>query len=97
MTKATLIDQVSEKVDGLTRKQTEIVIETFFESLRDALGKGEKIELRGFGNFKLKTRSPRKARNPRTGESVDVPEKRVLHFKPGKELRDMLNAEMASS
>jgi integration host factor subunit beta len=57
------------------------------------LGKGEKIELRGFGNFKLKTRNPRKARNPRTGESVDVPAKKVLHFKPGKELRDMLNSD----
>jgi integration host factor subunit beta len=93
MTKATLIDKVSERVEGLTRKQTEIVVETFFESIRDALGKGEKIELRGFGNFKLKTRNPRKARNPRTGESVDVPAKKVLHFKPGKELKDMLNSD----
>lgn len=96
MTKASLIDKVSEKVEGLTRKQTEIVVETFFESLRDALKKGEKIELRGFGNFKLKTRNPRKARNPRTGESVDVPAKKVLHFKPGKELRDMLNTKQPS-
>lgn len=95
MTKATLIDKVSENVEGLTRKQTEIVVETFFESIRDALARGEKVELRGFGNFKLKTRNPRKARNPRTGEAVDVPAKRVLHFKPGKELRDMLNADQA--
>lgn len=91
MTKSALIDKVSEKIDGLTRKQTEIIVETFFESIKNALANGEKIEIRGFGNFKLKTRSPRKARNPRTGESVDVPAKKVLHFKPGKELRDMLN------
>lgn len=95
MTKASLIDKVSENVEGLTRKQTEIVVETFFESIRDALSRGEKVELRGFGNFKLKTRNPRKARNPRTGESVEVPAKRVLHFKPGKELRDMLNTEQS--
>ncbi|GBD99232.1 DNA-binding protein HU [bacterium BMS3Abin07] len=92
MTKSVLIDKVSEKLEGLTRRQTEIIIETFFDGIKTALSKGEKIELRGFGNFKLKTRGARKARNPKTGESVDVPAKKVLHFKPGKELREMLNS-----
>ncbi len=92
MTKSMLIDKVTEKVEGLTRRQTEIIVETFFDSIKGALSGGEKIELRGFGNFKLKTRGPRKARNPKTGESVDVPVKKVLHFKPGKELREMLNS-----
>ncbi|UCG78437.1 MAG: integration host factor subunit beta [Nitrospirota bacterium] len=96
MTKSILIDKVTEKVDGLTRRQTEIIVETFFDSIKGALSNGEKIELRGFGNFKLKTRGPRKARNPKTGESVDVPVKKVLHFKPGKELREMLNSSTAS-
>jgi integration host factor beta subunit len=91
MTKSVLIDKVSEKVEGLTRKQTEIIVDTVFDGIKEALSKGEKIEIRGFGNFRLKQRRPRKARNPKTGESVDVPSKRVLHFKVGKALRDALN------
>ena len=91
MTKSALIDKVAEKVEGLTRKQTEIIVDTVFEGIKDALTKGEKIEIRGFGNFRLKQRRPRKARNPKTGEGVDVPSKRVLHFKVGKALKDALN------
>ena len=91
MTKSVLIGRVSEKVSSLTRKQTEIVVENVFDSIKEALIKGEKIEIRGFGNFKLKNRKPRKARNPKTGEGVDVPEKRVLHFKTGKALREAMN------
>lgn len=91
MTKSILIDKVAEKVEGLTRKQTEIIVDTVFDGIKDALSRGEKIEIRGFGNFRLKERRPRKARNPKTGDSVDVPQKRVLHFKVGKALRDSLN------
>ncbi|MCE5195164.1 MAG: integration host factor subunit beta [Nitrospiraceae bacterium] len=93
MTRSVLIDKVAEKVEGLTRKQTEIVIETVFDSIKDALQKGDKVEIRGFGNFRLKARGARKARNPKTGEAVDVPSKRVLHFKVGKELRELLNSK----
>lgn len=93
MTKSVLIEKVAEKVDGLTRNQTEIVVDTVFESVKNALLKGEKIEIRGFGNFRLKTRKPRKARNPKTGDSVEVPGKKVLYFKVGKALREALNAE----
>ena len=93
MTKSVLIEKVSEKVGSLTRKQTEIVVETVFDSIKDALVKGEKSEIGGFGNFKLKHRRPRKARNPKTGEKVDVPEKRVLHFKAGKALRESMNTK----
>lgn len=92
MTKSALIDRVTEKVEGLTRKQTEIIVDTIFDSVKDTVAKGEKIELRGFGNFRLKQRRPRKARNPKTGNSVDVPAKRVLYFKVGKALKDALNA-----
>ncbi len=96
MTRSVLVDKVAEKVAseglGLTHKQTEIVIETVFDSIKEALQKGDKIEIRGFGNFRLKMRNSRKARNPKTGESVDVPSKRVLHFKVGKELRELLNS-----
>lgn len=92
MTKSALIDRVTEKVEGLTRNQTEIIIDTIFDGIKDTIAKGEKIELRGFGNFRLKQRRPRKARNPKTGNSVDVPAKRVLYFKVGKALKDALNA-----
>ncbi|HXX53488.1 MAG TPA: HU family DNA-binding protein [Thermodesulfovibrionales bacterium] len=93
MTKSALIDKVAEKVEGLTRKQTEIIVDTVFDGIKDALAKGEKIEIRGFGNFRLKQRRPRRARNPKTGEGVDVPSKRVLHFKVGKALKDALNPQ----
>jgi len=93
MTKSVLIEKVSEKVEGLTRNQTEIVVETVFESIKKALMGGEKIEIRGFGNFRLKNRKPRKARNPKTGESVEVPGKKVLYFKVGKALKEALNSK----
>jgi integration host factor subunit beta len=93
MTKSVLIEKVAEKVEGLTRNQTEIVVETVFDSIKKALVQGEKIEIRGFGNFRLKTRNPRKARNPKTGEAVEVPGKKVLYFKVGKALKESLNAE----
>ena len=93
MTKSVLIEKVTEKVEGLTKNQTEIVVETVFESIKKALMQGEKIEIRGFGNFRLKTRNPRKARNPKTGETVEVPGKKVLYFKVGKALKESLNKE----
>jgi integration host factor beta subunit len=96
MTKSVLIEKVAEKVEGLTRNQTEIVVDTVFDSIKKALVKGEKIEIRGFGNFRLKTRNPRKARNPKTGESVDVAGKRVLYFKVGKALKEALNSDLAN-
>ncbi len=91
MTRSGLIDKVSENVKDLTRKQTEIIVETVFESMKEALSKGEKVEIRGFGNFRLKKRRPRKARNPKTGRGVEVPPKSVVYFKVGKELREAIN------
>lgn len=91
MTKSVLIEKVAERIGSLTRKQTEFVVDTVFDSIKEALIKGEKIEIRGFGNFKLKQRKPRMARNPKTGEKVEVPAKRVLHFKVGKALREAMN------
>lgn len=94
MTKSVLIEKVSERVGSLTRKQTEIVVDTVFDSIKEALVRGEKIEIRGFGNFKPKNRNPRKARNPKTGERVEVPQKKVLHFKVGKALREAMNPKV---
>jgi len=93
MTKSVLIEKVSEKFEGLTRNQTEIVVDTVFDSIKKALMQGEKIEIRGFGNFRLKTRKPRRARNPKTGESVDVVGKKVLYFKVGKALKEAINED----
>jgi integration host factor subunit beta len=91
MTKSALIEKIAERVEGLTKKQTELVVETIFESIKETLAEGGKVEIRGFGNFKLRSRKARKARNPKTGESVDVPPKKVPYFKVGKELREMIN------
>ncbi|MBI4824517.1 MAG: integration host factor subunit beta [Nitrospirae bacterium] len=91
MTRSMLIEKVSEKAGGLTIKQTEIVIDTVFESIKSALQRGEKVEIRGFGNFRLKEMKPRKARNPKTGETVEVPQKKAIRFKVGKVLKEAMN------
>ena len=86
MTKAELVEEVS-RVSDLTKKHLEVIVDTVFKSIIDALHRGEKIELRGFGSFRLRRREPRKGRNPKTGDKVDVPPKKVPYFKPGKELK----------
>jgi len=90
MTKAELVEEVS-KVSDLTKKHSELIVDSVFQSIVDALHRGEKIELRGFGSFRLRQREPRKGRNPKTGDKVDVPPKKVPYFKPGKELKDLIN------
>lgn len=90
MTKAELVEEVA-RVSDLTKKHSEVIVDTVFKSIIDALHRGEKIELRGFGSFRLRKREPRKGRNPKTGDKVDVPSKRVPYFKPGKELKDLIN------
>ena len=92
MTKAALVEEVARVAD-LTKKHSEVIVETVFRSITDALRRGEKIELRGFGSFRLRRREPRKGRNPKTGDRVDVPSKRVPYFKPGKELKDLINRD----
>ena len=94
MTKAELVEEVS-RVSDLTKKHSEVIVDTVFQSIIDALQRGEKIELRGFGSFRLRKREPRKGRNPKTGDKVDVPPKKVPYFKPGKELKDLINADRA--
>jgi integration host factor subunit beta len=92
MTKAELVEEVS-RVSDLTKKHSELIVETVFRSIVTALQRGEKIELRGFGSFRLRQREPRKGRNPKTGDKVDVPPKKVPYFKPGKELKELINRE----
>jgi integration host factor subunit beta len=92
MTRSVLIEKVTERMEGLTKKQVETIINTIFDGMKDALARGEKIEIRGFGNFRLKQRNARMARNPKTGEKVQVPAKRVMHFKVGKPFHNALNS-----
>jgi integration host factor subunit beta len=92
MTKAELVEEVS-RVSDLTKKHSEVIVDTVFRSIIAALQRGEKIELRGFGSFRLRQREPRKGRNPKTGDKVDVPPKKVPYFKPGKELKELINRE----
>lgn len=90
MTKAELIEEVSKVVE-MTRKDSEAIVETIFDSIVNSLHKGEKIEIRGFGSFRTRQRQPRVGRNPKTGSRVEVPSKRIPFFKPSKELRDLVN------
>lgn len=92
MTKAALVEEVARVAD-LTKKHSEVIVDAVVHSIINALHRGEKIELRGFGSFRLRRREPRKGRNPKTGDRVDVPSKRVPYFKPGKELKDLINSE----
>ena len=92
MTKAALVEEVSRVAD-LTKKHSEVIVDTVFRSIITALRRGEKIELRGFGSFRIRQREPRKGRNPKTGDRVDVPPKKVPYFKPGKELKELINQE----
>ncbi len=95
VTKANLVEEVLNLRD-LTRRDSEVIVETVFEAVIGALKKGEKIEVRGFGSFRIRQRKPRVGRNPKTGAKVEVPAKRVPYFKPSKELRDLVNPAEAN-
>ena len=89
MTKADLVEQVAEAIGpGVTKKDCALVTDAFLNAVKRALADGENIEIRGFGTFKVRRRKTRMARNPRTGDPVEVPERRVPVFKPSKQLRD---------
>jgi len=90
LTKADLIEEVL-RISELPRKESETIVETIFESIIDALQKGDKIEIRGFGSFRTRQRRGRIGRNPKTGAKVDVPPKKIPFFKPSKELKDFVN------
>ncbi len=94
MTKAELVDEAA-KVVQLTKKQAETIVNIVFDSIVDSLRSGQKIELRGFGSFRLRNRKSRTGRNPKTGEKVEVPSKKIPYFKPGKELKELINRAIA--
>ena len=90
MTKADLVKKIAREAE-MTKKDAEQLVEIIFESIVGSLNKGEKIELRGFGSFRVRERDARKGRNPKTGAAVNIPAKRVAYFKPGKELKELIN------
>ncbi|MFZ1061457.1 MAG: HU family DNA-binding protein [Candidatus Rokuibacteriota bacterium] len=94
MTKADLIDELA-KASNLTKKENETVVNIVFDTITEALAKGDKVELRGFGSFRIRRRHARRGRNPKTGASIDVPPKRVPFFKVGKQLQELVNAVAA--
>jgi integration host factor subunit beta len=96
MTKAELVEEVARAAE-LNKRDAEVIVETVFGSIIGALHQGEKVELRGFGSFRTRERGPRRGRNPKTGEPVDVPAKRVPYFKPGKELKEYFTETPAAA
>ena len=92
MTRSELVAELAERFSHLTQKDTDFAVKTILDAMTEALAKGHRVEIRGFGSFSINRRPPRVGRNPRNGEQVVVPEKLVPHFKPGKALRESVDA-----
>ena len=90
VTKVDLIEEVLT-LGGLTRRDAEVLVDAVFDAVTAAIQRGDKMEVRGFGSFRIRERKPRTGRNPKTGAKVEIPAKRVPYFKPSKELRDLMN------
>jgi integration host factor subunit beta len=100
MTRSDLVEELASRFPQLAHRDTEYAVRAILDAMNESLVKGHRIEIRGFGSFSVSHRPPRLGRNPRSGESVAIPEKRVPHFKPGKALRESVDkrtAEMATS
>ena len=95
MTRSDLVEALAERFGQLTQRDAEFAVKAILDAMNDALVRGHRIEIRGFGSFSINRRSPRIGRNPRSGERVAVPEKRVPHFKPGKALREAVDRRTA--
>jgi integration host factor subunit beta len=93
MIRSELLEKLAEEDSELKPDEIEKIIDLFFNQISQKLAEGGRVELRGFGAFSTRQRKPRTGRNPRTGESVEVPAKRVPYFKPGKEIREQLNKD----
>ena len=97
MTKSGLIEKVAERTPHISKKDTEVVVNTIFDAMTEALRTGQRIEIRGFGSFQVKVREAREGRNPKTGDEVQIPAKRTPFFKVGKELKEMVDGEWDGS
>ena len=91
MTRSDLVEELAARFKQLTQRDAETAVKTILDAVGDALVRGHRIEIRGFGSFALNYRPPRVGRNPKSGEKVQVPEKYVPHFKAGKELRERVD------
>jgi len=94
MTRSDLVAELAERFAQLTQRDTEFAVKTILDAMSDALARGHRIEIRGFGSFSINRRPPRVGRNPRSGEQVTIPEKLVPHFKPGKALREAVDHQL---
>ena len=92
MTRSDLVEELAVRFSQLTHRDAEYAVKTILDALSDTLVRSNRVEIRGFGSFSINRRPPRMGRNPRSGESVAIPEKRVPHFKPGKALREAVDA-----
>lgn len=90
MIKADLVNKIAKEMN-ISKQEAEQGVSVFFKTIKEALLRGEEIELRGFGSFRFRTRNPRVGRNPRTGKQVEIPAKKILYFKPSKILKKMIN------
>ncbi len=91
MTRSDLVNMLAERFGQLTQRDTELAVKIMLDAMSDALARGHRIEIRGFGSFSINRRPPRLGRNPRSGAKVTIPEKLVPHFKPGKALRESVD------
>ncbi len=91
MTRSDLVEELADRFPQLTQKDAESAVKAILDAMSEAMERGHRIEIRGFGSFTINRRPPRIGRNPRSGESVAIPEKRVPHFKPGKALREAVD------
>jgi len=91
MTKSDLVDRLASRSGNFSRKDIEVIVDTVFGSMADSLSRGEKVEIRGFGSFKVKQREGRNGRNPKSGESIFIEPKKVPFFKAGKELKERVD------
>ena len=97
MTRSDLVEELAARFAQLTHRDAELAVKAMLDAMADALVRGHRIEIRGFGSFSINRRPPRTGRNPRSGQSVLVPEKRVPHFKVGKALREAVSPGPAST
>lgn len=97
MTRSDLVEALASRFGQLAQRDAEFAVKTILDAVSDALVRGHRVEIRGFGSFSINRRPPRVGRNPRSGERVDIPEKRVPHFKPGKALREAVDAPLAQT
>lgn len=95
MTRSDIVEELASRFSQLTQQDAEFAVKAILDAMNDALVRGQRIEIRGFGSFSVSHHAPRMGRNPRNGESVAIPQRRVPHFKPGKALREAVDAEVA--